>query len=80
MKLRLLAFGIAKDVLGTSSTDFVLETGTSVGELKAALVRAYPELKRLTSIAFAVNETYVQENYVLREGDEVVLIPPVSGG
>ena len=37
-------------------------------------------MDRWTSIAVAVNQEYVQRSAVLREGDEVALLPPVSGG
>ena len=44
------------------------------------LVHQFPELASLRSLSFAVGEDYQEDNYVLREGDEVVVIPPVSGG
>ena len=35
---------------------------------------------RLPRVAYALNETYVKADAVLSEGDELALIPPVSGG
>src|SRR2546428_9771755 len=41
----------------------------------------YPRLLRLPKPhAFAINEEYVREDYTLRERDELILLPPVSGG
>ena len=80
MTVRLLAFGIAKDILKTRSMAFELQRGNSVADLKTALIAEYADFKQLAKLSFAVNENYVHNDYVLQEGDEVVLIPPVSGG
>jgi molybdopterin converting factor small subunit len=40
----------------------------------------YHEFKKLQSINFAINEDYQEDNFQIHEGDEVVIIPPVSGG
>jgi len=80
MRLRLLAFGIAKDILGQRSSEFVLEEGSTIGELKSAMLSEYRDFGKLASVAFAVNQDYVKESHVLNEGDEIVIIPPVSGG
>jgi molybdopterin converting factor small subunit len=80
MIVRLLAFGIAKDILGERSMPFELQEGRTIGDLKSALMVTYERFAHLSSIAFAVHENYVDDGFVLHEGDEVVLIPPVSGG
>lgn len=80
MKLRLLAFGIAKDILQGRSVDYDLAEGNSIAALKASLSTDYVEFRNLTSISFAVHEEYVQDSFILHDNDEVVIIPPVSGG
>jgi molybdopterin converting factor small subunit len=80
LKLTLLAFGIARDILGSQSSVFTLSGGQTVGDLKSAMTTEFDDFAKLKSIAFAVNEAYVGDSYVLNEGDEVVIIPPVSGG
>lgn len=80
MTIRILAFGIAKDILKTRSMAFEILNGNSVADLKTALINEYPDFKHLAKLSFAVNENYVHNDYVLQESDEVVLIPPVSGG
>lgn len=80
MKIRLLAFGIARDILRARTLDYVLLQGNTIGELRAALAADYSALGQLASLSFAVNEEYAGDTKELREGDEVVLIPPVSGG
>ncbi len=45
------------------------------------LVRSFPAMKELRKyIRIAVNESYVDGKFELHEGDEVAIIPPVSGG
>ena len=80
MEIRILAFGIAKDILGTNKSSLQLPANTTVHSLKEHLLGVHPDFSKLTSLRFAVNEEYVQDSYELVDGDEVVLIPPVSGG
>jgi molybdopterin synthase catalytic subunit/molybdopterin converting factor small subunit len=55
--------------------------GLTPPQLLQALQQQYPGLARLIpSLAVAVNRAYATEDHVLQEGDEVALIPPVSGG
>ena len=42
--------------------------------------KEYPALKKLTSLRVAVNEEYVEGSHEIMERDEIVLVPPVSGG
>ncbi|MGD1847379.1 MAG: MoaD/ThiS family protein [Salibacteraceae bacterium] len=80
MQLQLIAYGIARDIFGHSQLAFSLKKGQSVAELKQALIEQYPEFDRLASLRFAVGEEYRSNDYTLSENDEVVIIPPVSGG
>lgn len=78
--MNILAFGIAKEILGGQSTDIQLADNTTVEALKTRLKKEYPRLEKLTSFAIAVNGTYVDEVQIIQPGDEVAIIPPVSGG
>jgi molybdopterin converting factor subunit 1 len=80
MTIRLLAFGIAKDILQARTRSFELSDESTIAGLKTALIVEFPDLSGLQRLSFAVNESYVKDNFILNEGDEVVLIPPVSGG
>ncbi len=80
MTLTILAFGVAKDILGGSSVRLDSDKELTIGQLKSELERSYPELCRLTSFAFAVNNEYAGAEQVIREHDEIAIIPPVSGG
>lgn len=78
--IRVQAFGIARDLLGQSSLMLEVPGQGTVGELRAFLLEAYPGMSRLKSLAIAVNAEYVEDSRKIVAGDEVALIPPVSGG
>lgn len=80
MKIQILAFGIAKDIVGGATLDFEIPEGTNVAQLKRQLQKDYPSFTELTSLAIAINSEYAQDEQQISERDEVVLIPPVSGG
>ena len=76
----MILFGIAKDIVGSSKLKLKLHDGASVKTLKKQLIAQFPEMNKLKSIAFAVDTDYVDDNYQLRDNEEIVIIPPVSGG
>jgi molybdopterin converting factor subunit 1 len=80
MKITSLFFGITADLIGATELDMDLENGTDVGAFKLVLKEKYPQLKNITSYAIAVNEAYAEDILILKEGDVVAVIPPVSGG
>lgn len=80
MQITLLAFGIAKDIIGASSLSLDMDPGATVGDLRAQLTQRFPSFARLASLRIAVNTEYVPDTQTLHPRDEVVLIPPVSGG
>ncbi|XP_075540879.1 molybdenum cofactor synthesis 2A [Dermacentor variabilis] len=82
--VRLLLFAKARELAGASETSLVLPAVLrDVEELKQAIFEAYPKLLALQqSAVIAVNESYVESGVevILRQGDEVAFIPPISGG
>lgn len=80
MKISITAFGIAKDILKQKQIQLDFSDQASVGDLRVELIHKFPEFEKLASLKFAVNTDYVDDTYQLNEKDEVVLIPPVSGG
>lgn len=82
MGVEMLFFGIAKDIVGVSQMKFSFNTENvgSVGDLKVQLMEKYPALSKLSSFALAVNGEYAQDDLILKNNDEVAVIPPVSGG
>jgi molybdopterin converting factor small subunit len=80
MKIQLISFGIAKEILQSRNLEVELREGDTIRELKEKLYGMYPDLSTLSSISFAVGENYQEDTYALHDRDEVVIIPPVSGG
>jgi molybdopterin synthase sulfur carrier subunit len=79
VKYNIKSYGIAKDILGDRTV--IMETdAATVGELRSWLVNKYPELTELRSLFIAVNQNYAEDNARINETDEIVIIPPVSGG
>ncbi|MCJ7935751.1 MAG: MoaD/ThiS family protein [Chryseobacterium sp.] len=80
MKLKILAFGITKDIFGTSEKQIEAESGLNVGELKNRLEEDFPELKNLKSYFIALDEEYAEDDQIVSSTHEIAIIPPVSGG
>ncbi len=80
MKIQLLFFGIATDLVGENSVFFELKSAATISELKKELLKKYSKLKNIEDFAIAVNEEYAENDLVLQENDVVAIIPPVSGG
>lgn len=78
-RYRIKAFGITKDFLGGKEAEVEIK-GDTVAALRSELTERYPGLQGLRSLYIAVNNDYAAEDRVLTAGDEIALIPPVSGG
>jgi MoaE-MoaD fusion protein len=79
MHVQILPFGVLKDSLGKDPFSLDLPGGATVADLLTRLGVQAPALGSL-GIAVSVNAEYADRNQVLRENDEVGLLPPVSGG
>lgn len=80
MILKVLAFGIVKDIFRGSSVNIDVDDTLTIEGLKLDLEEKFPELKRLASYMIAVNDEYAMPKYYVQPNDEVAIIPPVSGG
>ena len=81
MIVHLRFFASLRERLKIDAAQRMLIDGATVGDLWAALCRERPDLEPLgDSMSFAVNREYVEREHRLADGDEVALIPPVSGG
>jgi molybdopterin synthase catalytic subunit len=78
-QVRVLAFGVLKDALGPDAIPISLPEGARVTDLLAQIGKSHPAAA-LGGIAVSVNAEYATGSHLLRDGDEVGLLPPVSGG
>jgi molybdopterin synthase catalytic subunit/molybdopterin converting factor small subunit len=79
IQVQVLPFGVLKDWLGAQAATVEVREGATVAELLAQLSAEHGGMQ-LRGIAVSVNAEYAQVGQVLRAGDEVGLLPPVSGG
>ena len=80
MELNIQAFGIAKDIVGGSEVQLQVNDEITAAELKRLLQSRYDKLSKLSSFLLAVNDEYAVPEDVVKAGDEIAIIPPVSGG
>lgn len=83
MKINVLYFARSREVTGTSEEQFDLPEGSTTALFLETLKARHPDLVGvLRSCVFAVNHEYVQldQSVTLKDGDEVAIIPPLSGG
>jgi len=81
IRVDVLFLGPARGFAKTESVWLELPDATTVAQLRDRLLERFPALHgAMGSIRFAVNEAFANDDNVLQSGDEVALIPPVSGG
>lgn len=81
MNVKVKLFAAFREVVGAKEEDLALPEGTTVDGLLDDDVRRFPALGRYREhIILSVNREYGAPARVLREGDEVSFLPPVSGG
>ena len=80
MNITILLFGILRDIIGESRLNKAVKLDATLENLRFDLAREFPELNNYKNYSIAVNETYAESDYMIKENDVVALIPPVSGG
>jgi len=81
MKVKVKFFAILRERAGTAEVTREIHEGGTLAELWRALQKDYPKLDVPgIRLLYAVNQIFVKPDHVLKDHDEVVFIPPVSGG
>jgi molybdopterin converting factor subunit 1 len=81
IKIRVLFFGAAKDLVGAGTVDLSLNFPATTASAFEKLVARFPDLKRFgRSLLIAVNQEYANADQDLQDNDELAVFPPVSGG
>ena len=81
LKVTVRLFAGYREKAGEAEVRLELPEGATVGSLVDEMLRRYPDLTRdAATLVVAVNHEYSEHHNVLTDGDEVALIPPVSGG
>ena len=81
MTVRLQLFSHLRDAAGVSDSEVHVSEGASVSDLLTVLYGQHPKLREWdSSILIGVGVEFVERDYLLKEGDEVAIMPPVQGG
>lgn len=81
MQIRMRYFASLREIVGLREEILSIPEGTTVVSARALLLERYPGLaSALARAVCAVNQQYVTPETALKDGDEVVFIPPVGGG
>jgi molybdopterin converting factor subunit 1 len=81
LTVTVLFFAAAADIIQRETVQLQLHEGVTLADLQQQLYSRWPELsQRLPTLMWAVNEQYATPQTILRAGDQVACIPPVSGG
>lgn len=79
--IRVRLFGSVKEIVGSGEIEVPAAPGATTGSLLAGLIRAHPRLEPWGEyLRVAVNQEYAPGETPVAPGDEVAIIPPVSGG
>jgi molybdopterin converting factor subunit 1 len=79
--VEVLLFGAAADRAGTRKVKLEIKEGSTLAEVWPLLAERYPDLSAMRdTLAFAVNGEYARMDGRVGPGDEVAVLPPVSGG
>jgi molybdopterin synthase catalytic subunit len=81
MRVRVLFFGMVKDLVGRSSEDAEFPAGADLRAVFDGYAARFPSLRELSSsIVMARNQEFADISTSITDGDEVAFLPPVSGG
>ena len=81
MTITVKFFAAVRDATGREVEAIELPEGASVADAEICLRERLPDAAALLETsAFAVNRTYARRTTPLSEGDEVAVLPPVTGG
>jgi MoaE-MoaD fusion protein len=81
MRISVKLFAVLRERAGTGELTLHLPEGATVAAAAAAITQRLPGISAyVPRVAYAVNREYVGAEAHLKDGDELALIPPVSGG
>lgn len=81
IKITILYFAQTSDITGKKIEKTKVKSNTNISDLFFQLITRYPRLKEIEkSLQISVNRKIVKKNFEIKDGDEIALLPPISGG
>ena len=81
MKIVVRYFALFRDTTGTDQDSLVIDDGSTVSELLETIRKKYPDMEKTKrDVLVSVNRNFATHELKLKDGDEVAIFPPVSGG
>ncbi|TDJ03903.1 MAG: MoaD/ThiS family protein [Caldithrix sp.] len=81
MKVTLRLFGQLRELAECDEAEIEIKEGTKIGDLVWLVGERFPNMRQhLKVVSFSIDNDYASKETVLNEGNEVSLLPPISGG
>jgi molybdopterin converting factor subunit 1 len=81
MKIKIKFFAMHRDIVGATEIELEVNDGTELIGLLDLVIDKYPGLAKIRDTTLlSLNHNYAPDDYILNDGDEVAIFPPVGGG